>query len=231
MIILEFLNRHSQLWDPLQPPDSSGETIWDWILDDDLHILNNGSTTRTSHITSNSSIPDISLCGSKCSVKISWKLTEAIGSSDHLPIAIEINHKIHYQPVIPRSARWQRNGVDLPCFTKEVDSKMENFPGKQNLSLHITCFNNILTSAATTYVGKSKPSKKSKPWMTPHMRTKIHIHNCLCRTIHQNWQEWLDASREAAKTINKAKTESWKDFLHNAMLNSDGQICEKSFKV
>ena len=52
-----------------------------------------------------------------------------------------------------RSARWQRNGVEWSCFTKEVDSKMENLPKKPNLSLRIAHFSDILTSAVTTYVG------------------------------------------------------------------------------
>ena len=90
----------------------------DWILDNDLHILNNGSATRTSQITGNDSTPDISLCGSNWSAKTSWRLVEPIGSSNHLPIIIELNHKICYKPVILRSARWHRNGIDLSSFTK-----------------------------------------------------------------------------------------------------------------
>ena len=54
------------------------------------------------------------------------------------------------------------------------------------------------------------------------MRAKIRTRNCLCRTIHQNRQEWKDACREATKAINEAKSESWKDLLQDAMSNSNG---------
>ena len=90
-----------------------GSEILDWILHNNLHILNGGSATRTSCITGNNSTPDISFCGSNWPAKTSWKLGEPIGSSDYLPIVIEINHKICYQPVISRSGRWRRNWLVL----------------------------------------------------------------------------------------------------------------------
>ena len=84
---------------------------------------------------------------------------------------------------------------------------MSNLPHEPNLSPRVSHFNEILISAATTHVGKSKPSKRSKPWMTPHVRAKIHTRNRPHRTIHQNCQEWIDACREAAEAINEAKSE------------------------
>ena len=54
-LILDNFNGHSQMWDPLQPTYSHGDKILNWILDNDLHILNDGSATWTSRITSNDS--------------------------------------------------------------------------------------------------------------------------------------------------------------------------------
>ena len=85
---------------------------------------------------------------------------------------------------------------------------MSNLPNEPNLSLQVSRFNDILISAATTPVGKSKPSKRSKPWMTRCMRAKICNRNRLRQTSHQNRQEWIGTCREANKAINKAKTES-----------------------
>ena len=99
---------------------------------------------------------------------------------------------------------------------------MSNLPNELNLSLRVSRFNDILISAATTHVGKSTPSRRSKPWITPHARIKIRNRNRLCQTIHQNRQEWIDACREATEAINEVKTESWKNLLQDAMSNSDG---------
>ena len=210
------------MWDSLQPRDQHGGEIFGWILDNDLHILNDGPATRTSRVNGNDSTPNISLCESNWSVKTSWRLAEPTGNSDHLPIIVELNHKICYKPAIPRSARWPRNSIDWTSFTNEVESKMTNLPNEPILSLRVSRFNDIQISAATTHVGKSKPSKRSKPWMTPHVRAKIHNRNGLHQRIHQNHQEWIDGCREANKEINEAITESWKNLLQDTMSNSDG---------
>ena len=99
---------------------------------------------------------------------------------------------------------------------------MNNLPNEPNLSFRLFRFNDILISAAGTHVGKSKPSKKSKPWITPHMRGKIRTENCLGRVIQQNGQEWINACHEATKAINKVKTGSQKILLQSAHSNSDG---------
>ena len=84
-----------------------------------------------------------------------------------------------------RTARRQCNSVNWSCFTNKVQSKMN--PNKRNLSLCISCFNDILNSAAVTHMGNTKPSKKSKTCMTRHMsRAKIHTRNFLHWTVHQN---------------------------------------------
>ena len=160
-LILGDLNGHSQMWAPLQPQDHHGNKILDWILDNDLHILNDGSATRTSRITGNGSTPDIYLCGSNWSAKTSWRLAEPIGNSNHLPTTLmEINHKIHYKPVVPRAVRWRQNGIEWSCFMNEFESRMNNLPDEPNASLPISRFNDILILAVPIHVVKSKPSKK-----------------------------------------------------------------------
>ena len=45
------------MWDPIQPQDQCHDKILDWIFDNDLHILNDGSATRASRIIGNDSTP------------------------------------------------------------------------------------------------------------------------------------------------------------------------------
>ena len=82
---------------------------------------------------------------------------------------------------------------------------MSNLHKESNLSLRVSRFNDILISAATTHVGRSKPSRRSKPWITPHVPAKIRNRNRLQQTIHQNRQEWIDACRKVTEAINEAK--------------------------
>ena len=97
---------------------------------------------------------------------------------------------------------------------------MSSLPHEPNLSLRVYPFNDILFFTATTHVGKSKPSMRSKPWMNPHVRAKIRNQNHLRQTIHQNRQESIDTCREANEAISKAKSESWRNLLQDVMSNS-----------
>ena len=90
---------------------------------------------------------------------------------------------------------------------------MNSLPDEPNVSLRVSRFNDILIPATTTHVGKSKPNKKFKPWITPYVQAKIYTRNHLRRMTHQNRQESIDACCEATKAISKAKTESWIDFF------------------
>ena len=95
---------------------------------------------------------------------------------------------------------------------------MQQLTEKPNISTHIPRFNNILKSSASLHVGRTKPSKKPKPWINPHVRAKIRNRNRLRRTINnRNQQEWIDACREANVAINEAKANSWKDLLHSSV--------------
>ena len=64
---------------------------------------------------------------------------------------------------------------------------MNNLRDELNLSLRVSRFNDILSE--TVHVGKIKPSKKSKPWMTLHVRVKVSTQNRLRQTIHI--KEWI----------------------------------------
>ena len=220
-IIVGDFNGHSRLWDYLQPPDPRGQELEDWILDHDLHVLNDGSPTRHSRITGNASTPDLTLCGSAWSSKTTWRLEEPLGSSDHLPIATTINHAVHYHPVVPRAAAWKRNGVEWSTFSEEVDRRMEQLPVENNISLRVARFNTTLTEVADTHVGKTKPRRSAKQWMTPHVRAKVRTRNRLRRTIGQNREEWIAACQDANEAINEAKDASWRDFLADAVTDAN----------
>ena len=98
---------------------------------------------------------------------------------------------------------------------------MQQLLEKSNISISVSWFNNILKSSAELHVGKNKPSKKPKLLIYPHVRAKIRNCNHLCRTINQNWQEWIDPCWEANATINEAKANSWKDLFHSSVSSAD----------
>ena len=119
-IIIGDFNSHSHLWDHVQPPDAWGDKITDWIINNDLHVLNDGSPTRTSRITGNHTRL-VTLWSQLVNQNI---MVTSRSYWQFRPSIIVINHRIRYQPVIPRKARWRRNGVDWSSFTNKAESRM-----------------------------------------------------------------------------------------------------------
>lgn len=127
------------------------------------------------------------------------------------------------QPVLPWKPKWRQNGVNLENFSKVADDRLTDLATKNNLSKRLACITDILSTVAEVYVGKTKPRRKAKPRMKPHVRTKIRTRNWLDRAIDVNPQEWIEACRESNEEINDDKTNGWKKVLEEAMKNNSRQ--------
>ena len=192
------------------------------MLNNNLEVLNNGEPTRSNPDTGNGSSPDVSFCGSRWKGKVEWKIVEAIGSSDHLPILTTVHKKICHQPVVGAQPRWKYNGVDWSKFTEEVESKMSNLDPASNLIIRVKRFNRILYETATTHVGFTKPRKKKENlWITPTVRGLIKKRNRLRRDMKNKKREWQEACAETNEAIRKAKGECWREVVEDSMSSCD----------
>ena len=123
-------NAHSILWDEIQPQDARGTLIEDWVIDNDLTILNDCSATRASKAvnvndaTKGLSSPDVTLCGKSWRDKTTWTVDDPIGGSDHDPILIEVHSKIKHVKAFDKSACWKSRGVDWEAFKSAVEEKI-----------------------------------------------------------------------------------------------------------
>jgi ribonuclease HI len=218
-------NAHAVLWDSRANPDDRGDSLMEWIFDNNLSVLNNGDATRFDRGSEEGSptkwsTPDVTLCGANWVGKTEWTVAEPIGKSDHLPIVITINDDVKHQSVYGRKARWRSNGVDWEKFSQEIDSKME---GLNEISLmnRIVQFNSIVIEAAKVHVRKVKPGKRTKAYMSPTLRAKIRKRNRLLGDFRNRKEEWIEACTEVSEAIREAKEESWKEVLEEALCEED----------
>jgi hypothetical protein len=56
-------NAHYLMWDSIQPTDARGDNLADWIMDNELELLNNGDPTRKNPETGNDNFLDVTFCG------------------------------------------------------------------------------------------------------------------------------------------------------------------------
>jgi len=173
------LNAHSNLWDFVQPTDSRGELVTDWILEKDMVCVNDGSATRTNRATGELSSPDITLVHSNWSDKVEWSVGEDMGSAT--------------RRVVNSRPRWRRNGVDWEPFRASVEEAVLELDESEPLVKRIGQFNSILINAAKEHIGKCKRGPRSNDWITPEVRAAIKKRNRLRRQGSSKRQEWVEA--------------------------------------
>ena len=112
--------------------------------------------------------------------------------------------------------------MDWESFKLEVEERMnQDDPSDLSITERIIRFNEILIETGKKIVGKTKPGKKEKTWMTPTIRAAIRKRNAFRRNLKEKRKEWLEACKETREAILKAKEESWKEFLADTMDSSN----------
>ena len=215
-------NGHSPAWDLLQPPDTRGEQILDWSLDNSLECVNDTAPTRLNPGTSGWSTPDITFVTPELTTKTKWAVIEetAMGS-DHQPIVVEVSAG-DFQTIstTPLRTRWKTKSVDYKAFREEVES---HFPyDHSHLSCHgrAAVFGDILVEAGKAHVGKTKPSK-TKFAMNPTVRTLVKKRNRLRKEVATRRDEWIAARQEVREERERAKVEAWSDFVETLEVDED----------
>ena len=193
--------------------------------------MNDGSATRTDRRPGcEPTAPDVSLCGSHWNNKCTWRTIDGIGSSDHQPILIEVMGNVKHNPVILGQAKWKTRDVDWQAWSEEVESSIRDPEAATSIGDRVQRFNKIITDAAFKHLGKVKPGKRNKSWMTPTVRAAIRKRNYLRRNVRTKRREWLESCKEAQEEIKKAKEDSWKELLEDAITDVDQQKMWKLIK-
>ena len=227
-IICGDFNGHDELWDEHASPDKRGEEIEEWATTNGLTVINDGTPTRWDRHSKKMSTPDVTFCGSDFAGKADWSVGEPIDKSDHLPITTTIHLKVRHQNVLGTSARWRSKDVDWSNFQQLTEEKFSKLKPMKNIKDRVERFVNILTETAKKAVGRTKPGKRTRPWLTPLVKSKIKIRNRLRRTIEKNRTEYREAAREVRDSIKVAKEESWAELLSDAITDADP---EKFYRI
>lgn len=221
-IIAGDFNAHSFVWDHTTTnQDERGNNILDWMIDEGLTILNDGSPTRVNKSNGTKSTPDVTLAGEKWMGQTTWTVVEPIGSSDHVPILIEISTDVKHVAA-SFGAKWKSKDVDWDAFSNAIEIGINEIDqDSDDIKTLVTDFNKVVIEAAEKHVGKVKPGKRPKGWMTPNVRAAIRKRNALRRNIKTKRREWIESCKEARQEIQRAKEESWKEFLDESVNSTD----------
>lgn len=198
----------------------SGKVLEDFILGEDICILNNGSPTRISPPGENPSAPDITLCSSCLRVNSQWEVISDPGGSDHFPLMTSLCFfPLSSPPSHSRfsSRRFNTAQADWFRFQEVIDNNIRN-----NRPNSILEFRDLVVEAAEFCIPLRRPFQPSSPtyrksWWNDDLSLAVKRRSDAFRAYLRNpsMEHFLSAKsiQSAVKAkIRKAKRESFRSF-------------------
>jgi ribonuclease HI len=218
-IMLGDFNAKSPSWGSTKL-DSRGETIEDFLTEENLEILNNGSPTYLSRTNGSVSHLDITAIQSQNSNLYHWTiLDEAI--SDHFPILITKGHfKKEYIHTI-RS--WNFKRADWNVFGDLLEKSCSDNTEKYTLDEKVKLFTNNIQLAAKKSIPRVKRRNDWVPnWNNKNLKPLIEERNNLQKSLtfinpksDDDRRKLIEISKEIEHLTNECKREKWKEMCAN----------------
>ena len=210
-------NAHHPAWGS-DRPDRRGEIIEDWINENDLIILNDGSPTYETH-NGNYTHIDLTICSPSIAAQLNWYVHEDTVHSDHFPIIINTNEGLEE---VVREPKYKFEQANWKKYVEKLEIPIPKNEQAAN-ELYEELVNKII-AAADEAIPKTSPNIKFKHckffWTqecTQAKKMKNKARQAYKRN-RGNLELWIEFKKQKARfryILNKAKKESWKEFVSN----------------
>ena len=195
--------------------DSRGNLISRWVHDNSFILLNSGEPTFMSNTGSCTHI-DITVCSANIASSLDWKPHHDLLNSDHFPLVIGGNEIDELELV---QDKWNMKSADWNLF-QQILLLPENFKSPDEAC---SSFTEAIVEAANKAI-KKRSNNINRPsaywWNAECSKTKREKNKKLTRYKNHRgnielWIEFKKAKAYFRKAVNKAKKESWENFLDN----------------
>lgn len=212
-ILVGDFNGHSELWG-CNDKNEKGKILEEFILENDLCLLNNKTSTYLHPASGSYTSIDLSICHPSLFLDFDWSVCEDSHGSDHFPIIIkEIDQSIN-----ENNPKWNFTKANWDKFKCLCEQKI-NVVDFSQLDDPVLTFTNILLDIANECIPKSKPSnKKKRPWFNDQCKEVIKDRkNSLNHFKKYPTKVNLENTRimraKARRTIKQAKRTSWQNYI------------------
>ena len=207
-------NAKSTLWSG-EKDDNRALAILDFMLDNDLGILNSEINTHYDRGSKSWSLIDLSIIHTALYMDFDCEVLSRRGS-DHCPIIIKLNEELFETEKIPQ---WNFKRANWKSFKEQCKREIneELFEGQED---KMQVFTEKLIDIAGDNIPKTSPfyKKCSKPWFnkecTAARRERTRANRLLRRNpCQENHIEAKKANAKATRTFKRKKRESWRNYV------------------
>jgi hypothetical protein len=177
ILLLGDFNAHNTLWGCANT-DIKGTHVENLILQNNLCILNNKSTTYVHPGTGSCSSIDLSLCDSSIYLDFVWSVHNDQCGSDHYPVVLTGTAPL------PAAAppRWKLHTADWQAYAAACSDQLTEVVDT------VEAFANILVQIANDSIPKTKRTvhQKNKPWFNKDCKAAINERVAAVQTFKRN---------------------------------------------
>ncbi|XP_055589843.1 uncharacterized protein LOC129742024 [Uranotaenia lowii] len=214
LIAGDFNARHAA-WDPMKT-NQKGRIVLNWIIDEQLNLLNDGSPTRICDHSCIASAIDLTLASNSLANRLSWKVDPDPINSDHLPISTFLD-----TPLLKLSTRqiWRYKDADWSRFEELLKSKISS-----QSTFSVEQLTDHIFDAAVVTIPRSslRCGSKNVVWWNSEVEEAVRARRKALRKARKlsgNEQTKMAAManfrkirNQTRRIIKQAKADSWEQF-------------------
>ena len=216
-------NAHSTSWG-CQTTNDRGLKVENFILNNNLCLLNNKTPTYIHPASGTSSSLDLTVCSPELFLDFSWNVDCDSHGSDHFPTLIKMN-----EPCIQEQVkRWKLHKADWNMFQTLCEQTIthDRFIDCEDPT---SLFTQLVYDAAKMSIPQTsgKPGRAKKPWFTDECKSAIDdrkksLAKLRLRPTADNISDFKVMRAKARRTIKLSKRKSWREYI--SKLNSTTSI-------
>ena len=214
-IICGDFNGHSITWG-CDSNNARGNKIDDFITNNDICLLNDGSYTYLHPGSGTYTAIDLSLCSPNLLLEVQFKVEEDSFGSDHFPIILNVG--ISLPDTLPR---WNFKRADWEHFHNVCNENL-TINSVDMYDEPITVFTDVLCNNAKLAIPMSTPKqrKRCKPWFNNDCDNAIKARRKALKKFGryitaENLSIFKIARAKARRICRVSKRESWHKFVSN----------------
>ena len=214
-------NAHHPTWDPYVEEDSRGTRIEEWMCDEGLITLNDGSGTRYSRKEGEAtcSAPDLTVIRMDMVEHFSWSVLHDL-QSDHLPIKISWRKTFKVEKG-KRSVDWNVDKADWNKYRDYIEEHIVTVQEEEDIPQKYKKMVKIIKEAANESIPKKVIREERNLWITADILRMRRERNELRRNITTRREEWVNKCRELSEMTLEAQRRTWRKNLESIKESKD----------
>lgn len=238
VFVLGDFNAHHTCWGN-DTSDKPGFELLDFLDDNNLTLMNDGSPTFNRGPNFRETAIDLSICSPSLAQQCTWTVHNNTIGYDHFPILITIskNQSTDHSKFHPNSI-WNVNRAEWNAYTSASERLAQNLSSANEEEEDYTNILELINCAAKEAIPLRKPklsNQKSCPWWDDECdRAEKEKADAFKKYKNlSNIENYIKVRRTTAiarKLHKKKKRESWENFCSNLNRNTPSNIIWKQIK-